>query len=92
MYMQEKFNITYGLDGSTVNYTVVYTDSVSEVVCYTTTFPTSTCTPYGICKHVQKDFLSSNCSGSIGLRVSAFGTNVLGRGSSNTFTIGRLQL
>ena len=89
--MQEKFNITHGLDGSVVNYTVVYTDTVSQVTCYSITFPTSACGSYGICKHVLKNLPLSNCPSSIGIRVSVFGTNVLGRGSSNNFTVGRCR-
>lgn len=58
-------------------------------MCLSITFPTSACGLRGICKHVL-NFPLSNCSYSIGIQMSAFGTNVFRKGfSSNNFTIGK---
>ena len=89
-YWQKKVNITNGLDGSATNYTVVYSDTSSETICYSTTLPASACgSPRGICKHVQ-NFPLSSCPQPIGIRMSVYGTNVVRSGPpSNTITVGR---
>ena len=91
--LQEKFNISNGVDGSATNYTIVYSDPASAMICYSTTLPAfAVCDPQsGVCKHVQNLPLSNHCSQPTGIRMSVYGTNVVKQGSlSNSTTVGRL--
>ena len=91
--LQEKFNITNGLDGSATDYTIAYSDPAFGMICYSTILPASAaCDPHsGVCKYVQNLPLSNHCSQPTGIRMSVYGTNVVKRGSlSNSTTVGRL--
>lgn len=85
---QDPFNISDGVDGSAMFYTVTYTDTVSNSSCHSATLPASNCIG-GVCYNnysIQSSSVDSftACSihsPSIAVRVSA--GNVLGNSSES---------
>ena len=74
--------ITDDINGSPVNYTISYTDSTFGTICGSEVIPASSCSGR-VCNHYFDIFESSSCPPSTGITVTAFATNILGRGSSS---------
>ena len=79
---QKSFEISDGIDGSAFSYTVIYSDSISGILCSSETIPSSACVE-GICIHSSTvDYHSvSGCFTSDTVSVTVLATNVLGNGS-----------
>ena len=88
--MQEKFNISNGVDGSAVSYNINYTDADSNVCAYTCiTIDTSesSCRD-DVCKN-ELEVSSSHCNSSSNINITVTGTYRLGSGlPSMPVTIG----
>ena len=78
---QENFNISEGIDGSPMFYTVNYTVSGTYIMCATSTISTSSCTN-GVCEHML-EIPSSICPPSSSITVIVSGTNRLGEGQAS---------
>ena len=77
--MQEKFNISDGIDGSTLYYDIsYYANSDTDSLCDNATINTSSCID-GVCEHELKAS-SSPCSSSANIEIIVSGTNRLGSG------------
>ena len=75
---QESFNISAGVDGSALSYTVIYTDAASGIVCASATLLATSCVDQLCVHHLQVS--SSNCSTSRLITVNVLGNNLLGPG------------
>ena len=72
------FNITDDIDGSTISYTIIYSDSHSNNSCGLSIISVSSCEG-SICSHLF-EVSASSCSPSSNINVSIFATNILGDG------------
>ena len=73
-----EFNITDGITGSLISYTVIYSDSHSNNSCGLSTILVPSC-ERSICSHLFQ-VSASSCSPSSNINVSMFATNVIGDG------------
>ena len=88
--LQKTVNISDGVDGSTLSYTINYTDSGTGKVCHTTIILASSC-QNGVCEH-QAKAMYFKCSTSTRIGVTVSATNVLGAGQpSIPVTLGSCQ-
>ena len=78
---QDSFNITEGVDGSALSYTISYSDSVSGINCHSTTISASSCDD-GICSDVF-EASASLCPPLTDITVTVFATNILGNGPTS---------
>ena len=78
VFMQENFNISNGVDGSAVSYSIYYTDSDSGAVCASATILASSCIS-GVCDH-EIIVSSSPCYSSLSIQVTVAATNRFGSG------------
>ena len=77
---QRPFNISSGIDGSAVSYTVTYSEATSGNICGSATISTSSCDDE-VCRYLLRIDLASSClSSTRSVRVTAFATNILGNG------------
>ena len=90
MTKKNSFSLTNGVDGSAISYTITYTDTKSELICKSTTIPTSSCQEE-TCTHYF-DVTSSNCQSSSNITLTVFATNILGNGPSTKPLIITLSL
>ena len=80
VHMQEKFNISKGVDGSAVSYNINYTDSDSGAVCASTTiFKLASSCVNSVCSH-EIIVSSSPCHSSLSIQVTVAGANRFGSG------------
>ena len=89
--LQKPVNISEGIDGSTLRYTINYTNAMSGVVCKSIDIPASECVN-GMCEHdVTTPFPACSDLRRISVIVSA--TNLLGTGQpSNAITLGKVVI
>ena len=73
--------ITNNINGSPVNYTIVYTELTFGTICGSEVIPASSCNGR-VCNHYFDILVSSSCPPST-VEVTVFATNVLGRGPSS---------
>lgn len=84
--VQEAFEISEGIDGSAIVYTIMYIDALSGDIHNLTTIPASNCV-HRMCQHIFK--VSSKYIHFSDINITVFGTNVLGNGTrSSAMTIG----
>ena len=84
--LQGTFNISNIVNGSAINYTIIYSDSTSGKSCSLITIPTSSCVN-GICSHLFDVLSSSDCPASANITTTVFGSNVFGNGPPSNPTI-----
>lgn len=74
--LQDSFNIAEGIDGSALSYTISYSDSMSEIICHSTTISASSYDG-GMCSDV---FIASASlyPPLTDITVTVFATNILG--------------
>lgn len=89
------FNISEGIDGSPISYTIIYVDSVNNAPCFNVTIPASECTcetnimDICSCKHDMnfETVVTERCD-QTDINITAFATNILGDGPvSDSITI-----
>ena len=86
---QDSFNITDGIDGSAVNYTITYSEPTFDSICGSDTIPVLSC-DRGICSHVFDIPISSSCPSSTAITVKVIASNKLGNGTAvNSITTGK---
>lgn len=90
MQAQEQFNISEGIDGSACNYTILYSESASQVLerilCGSVTISASKCTT-GQCIHTFD--IPSTCSNITRIAVTVFGTSILGNSPMSVLEISK---
>ena len=81
--MQDSFNISDGVDGSAIFYTITYVDSISNSTCHSATVPTSNCIG-GVC-YSNYSFPSDSitCAHSLNISVRVSASNILGNSSES---------
>ena len=90
VFMQDTFNVSNGIDGSTISYTVIYSDSISGSICSLIIIPATLCGDR-VCSHMFEVSLSS-CSHDSNINVTTFATNILGDGPrSEPVTVGTVM-
>lgn len=91
--MQESFSISEGVDGSALNYTVIYTDTSTNTRCDTHTIPSTSCVNH-VCTlpNIEPFPCSQNIgNGTLSIDVAISATNMLGEGPPYTFSIGTFK-
>ena len=73
------FNISDGIDGSPISYTIIYSDTITGDVCLNATLSASECEG-GVCRHMLSYGSLSECSPQGTVSISAYATNILGDG------------
>ena len=85
------FDISDGIDGSAINYTVMYYDSVSSTICCSSAIvQASTCEELACMDMLN--ISSSTCSSGVDINVTAYATNLLGNSPTSEFdTVGEFM-
>ena len=86
------FNISDGIDGSPISYTIIYSNATTGDICLNATLPASECQG-GVCHHYFYAY-RSECSPQGNVSVSVYATNILGDGPVSNpvrITLSRLQ-
>lgn len=75
--MQDPFLFSERITGSTISYTINYSDSLTGISCGVIHVPASSCRA-GTCYHTFE--VPSSCLHSDGINVTVYATNALGNG------------